>query len=538
MNQITASAMRSYWDFPFTSGRSPTLADALVCTSQPLAARAGMAALDKGGNAADAALAAAITLSVVEPVMNGLGSDSLALISTGNELFALNGSGRAPGAWSPERFQGRSVMPTEGWDSVTVPGAVAAWRDLSRRFCRLPLADLFESALHYSQAGFVVPPIAARQWSSQVPRLKDQHGFADAFLPHGRAPMAGERFRLEGQQAVLAQLRDSEGRALYEGALAERLVRDCAEQGGVLSLADLQDHDSQWCDPVTLTYRTLTVHQMPPNAQGLSVLMALGILQQFDLGALAFDSVQKVHLQIEAMKLAFDSAYRFVTDSTYMTTSVETLLAPARLAALAASINPYRASSATVVDTASGGTVYVAAVDQDGMFVSFMQSNYQGFGSGVVVPGTGISLHNRGAGFSLEADHPNRVAAHKRPFHTILPALLSRDGVTLGTLGVVGANMQPQGQMQILCNLEDHHFNPQAAVDAPRWRILEDGTVTVEHEFGSELVDALARLGHPVARRPRGDFGFGGAQLIMRLKGGGGYCGASDGRRDGMALGY
>ncbi|MEX0870900.1 MAG: gamma-glutamyltransferase family protein [Aquisalimonadaceae bacterium] len=525
------------WEFPYDAQRAPVMADGVVCTSQPLAARAGLAAMESGGNAADAALAAAITLTVVEPVMNGLGSDVLALISTNGRTYALNGSGRAPAAWNRARFAGQDKMPAQGWDSVTVPGAVAAWAELSDRFGQLPFEQLFVDAKRYAREGFIISPVIARQWANQVPRLIDQPGFAEAFVPDGLVPGVGERFRLPGLADSLARIAETRGQALYHGPLAETLVAHAQAHGGVMSVEDLASHQSDWTDPVSLCYRTITISEMPPNAQGLAVLVALGILQHFDLSSLPFMSVRRVHLQVEAMKIAFREVYASVADADVMTRQVDEFTSPAYLQALAGSIDPGHASPLQRPPSTSGGTVYVAAADREGMIVSFIQSNYQGFGSGIVVPGTGVSLHNRGAGFSLDPAHDNCVAGGKRPFHTILPALLSRGGTVIGALGVVGANMQPQGQVQIISGLEDYGYNPQTAIDAPRWRIFENGTVTLEHTFGETFAQELMALGHKVELRPRGDTEFGGAQLIHALDDGG-YFGASDSRRDGAAYGY
>lgn len=539
LDQVVEGMMNGDWDWEMysPSRRSPTFAANVVSTSQPLAARAGLSALERGGNAMDAALAAAITLTVVEPVMNGLGSDVMALVSSGSGIEALNGSGRSPRAWSRGLFSHDARMPTEGWNSVTVPGAVEAWFKLSERFGRLPFEELFRDAIRYASEGFYLSPVIAGQWASQVPRLKNQPGFAQAFLPSGRSPSVGERFCLPGQRETLTQISESEGRALYEGDIAKHLIEHGHQHGGLMTMEDMAQHRSEWVQPMSLRYRRLTLHEMPPNTQGLAVLVALGILQHFDLSELPLQSVERVHLQVEAMKQAFHVAQSVLADRDSMRHSVAEWIDPQRLQTMAAQIRRDRAGEPAMPRDPSGGTVYIAAADASGMVVSFIQSNFQGFGSGIVVPGTGVSLHNRGAGFSLVEDHPNVVAGGKRPLHTILPALLSRDGVVVGALGVVGANMQPQGQVQIISGMEDFGLNPQAAVDVPRWRLYEDGSLKLEYAFGQAFARELSELGHRVELRPQGDPEFGGAQLVMALEAGG-FVAASDGRRDGIACGY
>ncbi len=540
------------WSLPHASARTPLLADNMVATSQPLASQAGVAMLALGGNAVDAAIAAAATLTVVEPVMNGLGSDAFAQVWDGAAVSTLNASGRAPRGWSPERFAGRTHMPTEGWDAVTVPGVVSAWMALWRRHGSLPLATLFAPAMRYAESGFAVTPVVARQWAGQTPRLKDQPGFADAFLPDGRPPRVGERFRMPAIARTLAAIAETEGRAFYEGAIAEALVAHAARHGGVLSMDDLAAHTADWVEPLALRYRSLDVLQPPPNGQGIAVQIALGLLSHFELRGV--DAATRMHLQIEAMKIAFADAYRWVAQPESMPLSAAELLDATHLADRARRIDPTRAQLWQARPAAGGNTVYIAAADARGMVVSLIQSNYQGFGSGVVVPEVGVSLLNRGASFSLEAGHPNEVAGGKRPFHTIIPALLMRGGQTVGALGVVGADMQPQGQLQIVSHLEDGGANPQSAVDAPRWRLTETGRVRLESAVPQAVAEALRARGHDVEIAPPGASEFGGAQLVMRIGDGSGngsgdgardstghgnhWAGGSDPRKDGCAAGF
>jgi gamma-glutamyltranspeptidase/glutathione hydrolase len=523
------------WDFPYPSRRMPVLARNVVATSQPLAAQAGLRMLLRGGNAVDAAIATAAALTVVEPVMNGIGSDAFALVWDGKSLQGLNASGRAPRAWKPERFAGRDRLPTEGWDCVTVPGVVSAWAGLSAKFGKLPFESLFEPAIDYARSGFPVSPVVALQWESQIPRLKDQPGFAQAFARDGRAPRAGDLFRFPEQADTLAEIANSHGESFYRGSLATRIADFSSACGGALDAGDLAAHRPDWVDPIGQDYRGYRMHEIPPNGQGIAALIALGILEHFDIGSLAVDSVESLHLQIEAMKLGFADVYHHVADARSMEIRGLSLLDPGYLKSRAHSIRRDRAGQA-VAGVPPSGTVYLATADANGMMVSYIQSNYMGFGSGVVVPGTGISMQNRGYGFSLQPGHPNLVGGGKRPFHTIIPAFLTRDGKAVMSFGVMGADMQPQGHMQMVVRLADYQQNPQTAADAPRWKIMLDGSLLLEHAISEEVVRGLAQLGHRVVRAAPASTEFGAAQLIHRL--GEAYVAASEPRRDGQAVGF
>ena len=524
-------------DFPYASQRMPVLARNVVATSQPLAAQAGLRMLYAGGNAVDAAVAAAITASVVEPTANGIGSDAFALVWDGAALHGLNASGRSPAGWAPSRFAGAAAMPVLGWESVTVPGAVSAWVALSQRFGKLPFAQLFGPAIGYARDGFLVSPAIARQWATAARTLSGQPGFAAAFMPGGAAPAAGQRFMFPDQARTLEAIAESHGAAFYRGVLAERIAADAQAHGAALSLADLAAHECSWVEPITQAYRGHTMHEIPPNGQGLATLIALGILDQLDLAGHPADSADAIHLQIEAMKLAFADVYAHVADPAHMRIDSRALLEPAYLRRRAAAIDPARAQAMSTGVPRHEGTVYLTAADAGGMMVSLMQSNYRGFGSGVVVPGTGIALNDRGSGFSLDPSHPNAVGGAKRPFHTIIPGFLTKGGSPLLSFGVMGGNMQPQGQLQMLVRLLDHHQNVQAASDAPRWKISEDQLeVMVEHDFDAVVADALAARGHRVTRATADSMDFGAAQLIQCVEGG--YVAASEKRRDGQAVGF
>jgi gamma-glutamyltranspeptidase / glutathione hydrolase len=536
MTEPASPAPGFSWDLPYSSRRLPVLADNAVTTSHPLAAQAGLSMLARGGNAADAIIATAVALTVLEPVSNGIGSDAFALLWDGNRLYGLNASGRAPAAWTPEYFAGRESMPQRGWNTVTVPGAVSSWVAIHARFGKLPFADLFAPAIRYARDGVMIAPVVAHKWSAQVPLLKDQPGFAECFMPRGRAPAAGERFASKEMARTLEAIATSKGEAFYRGELAEKMAAHSQANRGAMTLADLDAHAADWVDPVTGDYRGYTMHEIPPNGQGIAALIALGIADELDLPSHAVDSANSQHLQIEAMKLAFADAYRFVADPDSMRIKAAQLLDRAYLKSRAALIDPKRAQDFKHGAPPAGGTVYLTAADAGGMMVSFIQSNYQGFGSGIVVPGTGISLQNRGLGFTLRAGHPNQVGPGKRPFHTIIPAFLSKGGRPVMSFGVMGGNMQPQGHLQIAVRLLAYGQNPQAACDAPRWKINQGLSVAVEGEMNMAVTADLVGRGHRIETIDDPYMDFGAGQFILKMENG--YFAASDSRRDGQAVGF
>jgi gamma-glutamyltranspeptidase/glutathione hydrolase len=525
------------WQFPYASQRMPVLARNVVATSQPLAAQSGLRMLLQGGNAVDAVLAAAIAATVVEPVANGIGSDAFAIVWDGKQLHGLNGSGRSPAAWSRHRFAGMDAMPVTGWESVTVPGAVSAWSELSRRFGKLPFEQLFKPAIEYARHGFPVSPTIARQWAAQAGLLCGYPCFAAGFLPKGSAPKTGEIFSFPEQASTLEQIASTHADSFYRGALAHQIVADAQRHGAALGLEDLATHRPHWVEPIEHGYRGYTVHELPPNGQGLGALIALGILEHLDMRALGVDTADSIHAQIEATKLAFADVYAYVADPAAMQVDCRDLLDHAYLAQRASLIDMRRAQWPGNGAPRSEGTVYLTAADAHGMMVSFIQSNYRGFGSGVLVPETGISLNNRGSGFSLDSSHPNFVGGHKLPFHTIIPGFVTRTGQPVMSFGVMGANMQPQGHVQMLVRFADHRQNMQAAADAPRWKITEDQKdVMVEPGFDPAVLDELEARGHRLLRAPRDSTEFGAAQIIQRLDDC--YLAASERRRDGQAVGF
>ena len=523
------------WEFPYRSQRMPVLARNVVATSQPLAAEAGLEMLRRGGNAVDAAIATAIALTVVEPTSNGIGSDAFAIVWNGTGLQGLNASGRSPKAITLEHFAGRADPGRLGWDVVTVPGAVSAWVALSKRFGKLPFGSLFEPAVRYAHDGYLVSPITAAAWRRAPEIYAAFPSFQATFAPQGRAPRAGELFRSPDHARTLAMIAESEGAAFYRGSLADQIVAHARATGGLMALEDLAEHRADWVTPMQQDYHGWTLHEIPPNGQGLAALIALGLLQHTDLPAYAPDSADSIHLQSEAMKIAFAEAHRHIADPAWMDVAPETLLHPDFLVARAREIDLARAAFPTSALPVDHGTVYLTAADASGMMISMIQSNYAGFGSGIVIPGTGISLQNRGSGFCLQPGHPNCIAGGKRPYHTIIPGFVTRAGAPVMSFGVMGGHMQPQGHVQMMVRIFAQGLNPQAASDAPRWYVEEDSSLSLEPSVAPEVVAELRRRGHRVnPDLPPGRFG--GAQAIYRLEDG--YCAASDSRKDGQAVGF
>jgi gamma-glutamyltranspeptidase / glutathione hydrolase len=535
---------RFNWAAAYPSQRSPVFARNVVSTSHPLAAQVGLRMLARGGNAVDAAVATAAAMTVLEPCSNGLGSDLFCILWDGQQLQGLNASGCAPAAWTPEYFRRKHGAdslspPKRGWDSATVPGAVAGWVALHKRYGKLPFAEVVGAAADIAEAGYALPPVIQHKWTAAaaLPELTQQPGFAATFLPHGRAPEVGERFSMPEAARSLRLIADTAGEAFYRGEIAAAIAAHAREHGGAMTRADLERYAPEWVQPISQSYRGHELHEIPPNGQGIAALMALGIVQHFDLAALPVDSVASQHLQIEAMKLAFADVYRHVAERGAMRLSTEQMLDPAYLKARAAMIDPKRAQDFGPGLGPQGGTIYLTAADASGMMVSLIQSNYMGFGSGVVVPGYGISMQNRGHGFTLREGHANQVAPGKRPFHTIIPAFLTRNGAPQMSFGVMGGDMQPQGHLQTLVRMLDYGQQPQTACDAPRWRYFNG---IVNAEAGLAAADGLRALGHRVEPFSDSYQDYGAGQFIWRL---GtpeveGYVAASDSRRDGAAVGF
>ena len=533
---------------PYASTRLPLFARNVVSTSHPLAAQAGLRMMLKGGNAVDAAIAAAAAITITEPVSCGLGSDAFCILWDGQKMHGLNASGPAPKAWTPEYFHqkyGKEAVnpPKRGWDSVTVPGAVSAWAAMSERFGKLPFADLMEPAIEIAERGYLMPVVVQQKWLAATPLLQSLPGFAESFLPWGRAPNVGELFQFKAAARGLRAIAETKGRAFYEGEIAEALVKFSNQHGGAMTLQDLSQYKPEWVEPIAQNYRGHTLHEIPPNGQGIAALIALGILDNFDLASMKVDGLASQHLQIEAMKLAFADIYRYVADPRSMEVTPAQMLDAEYLKSRAKLIDMNKAQDFKAGNPVKGGTIYLTAADENGMMVSFIQSNYMGFGSGVVEPTYGISLQNRGFDFSTDPNglNPaNLVAPGKRPFHTIIPAFLSQNGQPVMSYGVMGGNMQPQGHLQTLVRMLDYGQNPQAACDAPRWRCNKGLSINVEGSMNADTVQGLKDLGHELEVINDTYMDFGAGQFIWRMGDPKvqGYLAASDPRRDGQAVGF
>ena len=531
------------WSFPYPSQRMPVLARNIVATSQPLAAQAGLHMLRQGGNAADAAVATAAAMTVLEPTTNAIGSDAFALIWSGGKVYGLNGSGRSPKDLRPSRFSGKKEVPHMGWDPVMVPGAVSAWVELSKKFGKLPFPRLFEPAIDYAANGFQVAPQTAALWERAVKHYKDYPEWGKTFLKDGRSPEAGERFVMPHHARTLRSIAESKGESFYRGELARKIAAAAEADGGAMTFNDLAAHGADWVEPISIDYRGHRLHEIPPNGQGLAALMSLGILEHRNIGELQVDCPDVVHLQIESMKLAFADAHKYIADPRFMTIKTEQLLDPSYLQERFNLIDASKAKDPDFGTPKPGGTILLCTADASGTMVSFIQSQYEGFGSGIVIPDTGIAMNNRGVCFTLEEGHANQVGGGKRPYHTIIPAIVTREAASgqgnvepVMAYGVMGGFMQPQGHLQVLSRIVDFHQNPQAALDAPRWQVMKNLKVTIEPGFEPSLYEELKRRGHEVEIAKERSVSFGRGQAIYKLADG--YCGASDLRADGQAVGY
>jgi gamma-glutamyltranspeptidase/glutathione hydrolase len=545
-------AVTFQWANPYRTVRTPVFARNIVATSQPLATQAGLHVLRQGGNAVDAAIATAAVLTLTEPCSNGLGSDCFAIIwdPASRQLHGLNASGTAPAAWTIDYFRRKygddpKLRPARGWDSVTVPGAIAGWSLLHRKLGRLAFDAVLAPAIEYAERGYAVSPIVQDKWRLATPLLRDYPGFAQHFLPKGRTPEVGEHFVLKGAERTLKLVASGGAEAFYLGEIAAAVEAYARETGGAITAADFAAYwnfvqSAGWVETISATFRGFELHEIPPNGQGIAALACLGILRHTAIADAPVDSADWQHLAIEAMKLAFADTYAFVADPRHMTLDAKALLNEDYLADRARLIDPQRAQAFSAGAPPRGGTVYLSTADASGMMVSFIQSNYMGFGSGVVVPGFGLSLQNRGTGFSLDPASPNCVAPGKRPFHTIIPGFLMKDGEPQMSFGVMGGNMQPQGHVQTLLRMLMAGQQPQAACDAPRWKVMQGLDIEVEHTMPALVADELAARGHRFTRASDTYMDFGSGQFIWRLgdPSVAGYVAASDARRDGQAAGF
>lgn len=522
-----------------------------VATSHPLAAQAGIGMLAAGGNAMDAALATAAALTVLEPTSCGLGGDAFAIVWDEGKMYGLNASGKAPMSLSADRLRaaGMREVPKEGWASVTTPGVVSAWSALYDRFASMPFCEIMAPAIEYAAEGAPVPPVVAGYWADSEKRFGGRKGlyaeFERVFLPGGRAPRAGEIFRNPDLAETLRSIAGSYGRSFYRGSLARAIADYSQDTGGYISEEDLREHAPQWVDPVSANYRGFDVWEIPPNGQGIVALMALNIIEGYELESMDLMSPEVLHVVIEALKLAFADAHGYIGDPLCVDIPTDELLSKGyadrrrrlirhdRALECPAPGNPGRAHGRW--EGSDGDTVYLCTADCYGMMVSYIQSNYMGFGSGIVIPGTGISMQNRGAGFSLEEGHSNELAPGRRPFHTIIPSFITRDGIPIAAFGVMGGDMQPQGHVQLVSAIIDGKLDPQTAIDRPRVRVLGSQGVAAEPGIGENVADALRRLGHEV-RLESEPAGFGGGQMIWRDPETGVLIAGSEPRKDGCAI--
>lgn len=530
----------------FPSRRSTIMSlKGMIATEQPLAAQAGIRMLLHGGNAVDAAVAAMATLSVVRPAATGIGGDAFALIyweKTG-EIKALNASGRAPQAATLGYFREKGLrkVPETGMLPVTVPGALNGWVTLLDSYGTMSLARVLEPAIVYAEEGFPVTELAARGWHKSIPKLSAHPDTARTYLPDGRAPRPGDIFRQPNLARTLRLIAEGGPDVFYRGEIAESIVHFSKENGGLLAAEDLAQHNSTWVEPISTDYRGYQVYECPPNGQGLAVLLALNLIRVYDLAQLRHNSVEYLHILIEAMKLAFADAHEYVADPEFADIPLEQLLSPSYTEARRGLIDGEKASTRVYPGLTGQGndTAYLTVVDRDGNAVSLIGSLYMGFGSGMVVGDTGICLQNRGALFSLNPEHRNCIAPGKRPFHTIIPAMVCKEGKLFASFGVTGGSMQPQGHMQVLCNLIDFQMLPQEALDAPRFRyVVENNEVYLEKGIEEDIQRALARKGHKVVPFDTMTLEFGAGQLIILHPDSGALLGASDPRKDGCAVGY
>lgn len=531
-----------YLNYPYPSQRTPVFApNGAVASSQPLAAHAGLRILLKGGNAIDAALATAATLTVVEPTSNGIGGDAFALFWADGKLHGINGSGKSPSNISIKKVKDRGYdkIPKYGWIPVTVPGIPGTWAKLSKKFGRLPLTEVIKPAIEYAEKGFPLSPVTGKYWNYAYKRYKNNlkgeqfSNWFSTFAPKGRAPKIGEMWNSPYHARTLQKIAETNAESFYKGEIAEKIDNFSRQYNGFLRGEDLADFEAEWINPLNINYRGYDVWELPPNGQGLIALMALGILNEMKVQNK--ENPETYHKQIEALKLAMIDGKKYITDIEKMSKKPVDLLAENYLKQRRKKIGK-KAIKPEPGHPPGGGTVYLAAADSEGNMISYIQSNYMGFGSGLVVPDTGIALQNRGHLFSLDPDHDNALECKKKTYHTIIPGFLTKDNRPIGPFGVMGGYMQPQGHLQVISNTIDHDLNPQAALDAPRWQWVNGKKIKVEHHFPRHIAQKLSRMGHQIeVSLDSGSFGRG--QLIWQ-KHGGSYVAGTEPRTDGSIASY
>lgn len=524
--------------YKYNSNRNVVFSNrGMVATGNPMAAQAGIDILKKGGNAIDAAIATAVVLSVVEPTCNGVGGDGFALVWDGKKLHGMNASGKSPELITLEEIKsmGYKKIPTEGVIPITVPGQVGGWIELSKKFGKLEFKELFTSAIDYARNGFIVQPLVSKLWGREYDRFKnsiDDNTFLDewfkVFAPNDMPLKAGELFKNPELAKSLEDIALTKGESFYNGVIAEKIDIFMKENKGYLRKKDLEKYKVQWVEPITTEFNNYTVAEIPPNGHGITVLMALNIFKNLSLDE-DINSEESIHKQIESLKLAFSDVKEFIADKDHMRTDVSSLLSDDYSKTRAGLINE-NALDPIYGDPEKGGTVYLATADKFGNMVSYIQSNYTQFGSGVVIPGTGITMHNRGANFSLDSESDNSLAPNKKPYHTIIPGFLLKDKKAIGPFGVMGAFMQPQGHFQVLLGTLVEGLNPQDALNKPRWQWVGDKNIEVENSFDKEVVKALIKRGHHVTVK-EDNTSFGRGEIIWRNKDDV-FCGGCEPRTD------
>lgn len=526
--------------FSFPSRRSNVIArHGLVATSQPLAAQTGLSVLQAGGNAVDAAIATVAALCVVEPTSTGIGGDAFALIwwAEDERLYGLNASGPAPAGLSADwiREQGHDEVPALGPIPVTVPGSLRGWEMALERFGTMSLGALLERPATYARDGFPVSERIAAAWARSTEKMSRHENSRRVWLPGGRAPRPGQIFRNPEFATTLETIAEQGSGAFYEGAIGRQIAETVQGAGGVLTQEDLAGYRAEWVEPISAHYRNgYTFHEIPPNGQGVTALLALNIARGFDLPSMPYESPQRVHVLIEATKLAFADAKAYIGDPRHADVPLEALLSDVYTERRRALIGDEALAPFAGNPAGHGDTVYLTVADGEGNMVSWIQSLYMGFGSGLTAGTTGIQLQNRGANFTMERGHPNEVAPGKRPYHTIIPGFITKDGAAWASFGVMGGFMQPQGHLQVGVNLVDYRMTPQAALDAPRFNWLKGKTVALESAFAADTRSELAGRGHEAGSTAN----YGGGQVIVRDPESGVLIGGSEPRNDGAAVGW
>src|SRR3954471_178594 len=547
-DHASPSASAQAWFAGPPPGRSVVRASqAMVATSQPLASQVGIDILKRGGNAVDAAIAVAAMLNITEPNMTGIGGDCFAMIyfSKTKKIVALNASGRCPRALTLDHFTARKIaqMPLSGMDTITVPGAFDGWLTVLEKYGTMKFADLAAPAISYAENGFPVMEKIAADWEPEIPKLKQDAAAAATYLVNGGAPRPGTIFTQKNLAKTFRALVKGGRDAYYRGEIARAIVDYCQKNGGFLSMDDFAAQKSNWVEPISTMYRGHTLYELPPNNQGLTALLILNILEGLDLKGMRNDPVLYYHTLVEATKIAFADRNRFIADPAFARIPVKELISKDYAAKRRALIDPKRAIDPPVYGDVQMGsdTTYFTVVDKDRNAVSFINSLFNSFGSGIVAGETGIMLHNRGSGFSLDPGHPNKLEPGKRPFHTLIPAMVLKDGKLLMSYGVMGGDIQAQGHAQVLVNLIDRGMNLQQAIDAPRIRYISGKGVMMEDTLPASVIDGLVERGHERVLPPAGIRHralMGGGQAIMIDPDSGALSGGSDPRKDGMAIGY